>query len=181
LLYEVGDPSAYLTPDVTADFTEVELDEVAADIVEVRGGTGSVRPDELKVTVGYLDGYIGDGQISYGGPGAVARAQLAADVLRKRIATTGLEVDEFQIDLIGVDALYGSQLRGPEPSDVRLRVAARARTWAVANEIGHEVEAMYATGPSAGGGVSRSVREVLAVTDAFIPRSATSISVERVA
>jgi hypothetical protein len=180
LLYEIGDPGAYLTPDVTADFTEVELREVGPDRVQVTGGAGRRRPDLLKVTVGYLDGYIGEGQISYGGPGAVARAQLAAEVLRSRFEITGLELDELRIDLVGVDALFGDRIPGPEPAEVRVRVAARAQTWAVANEVGHEVEAMYATGPSAGGGVSRNVREVLAVTDAFIPRTAVTIAVQRV-
>jgi hypothetical protein len=71
LLYEIGDPAAYLTPDVVADFSNVSLTELAPDRVAVAGATGHPAPATLKVTIGYLDGFIGEGQISYAGAGCV--------------------------------------------------------------------------------------------------------------
>ena len=101
LLYEVGDPSAYITPDVVADFSDVELVQGGADRVSVTGATGKARTDTLKVAVGYWDGFLGEGSISYGGPGAVARAQLAGDVLRRRFEIIGLSVRDLAVEIIG--------------------------------------------------------------------------------
>src|SRR4051794_35111825 len=84
LLYEVHDPARYLQPDVSADFSQVRIEEISADRIQVSGGRGGRRPDTLKVSVGYLDGYIGEGQISYAGPGALARARLALDIVPGR-------------------------------------------------------------------------------------------------
>src|SRR4029078_1005975 len=81
LLYEVTDPHGYLTPDVTADFSAVTLTETARDRVAVRGARGRARPAALKVSVGYLAGFVGEGEIGYAGTNAMARAQLAAQIL----------------------------------------------------------------------------------------------------
>ncbi len=178
LLYEVGDPSAYLTPDVSADFTGVEFSLAGPDQVRVTGGGGREAPPTLKVSVGYLDGYIGEGQISYGGPGAERRAKLAAEILARRFEIIGLRLRESRFDLIGVNSLYGGAPNAVGASEVRLRVTARTDHASDAGEIGHEVEALYATGPAAGGGVSRSVREVLAIGDVFIPREEVVLQVE---
>ena len=77
LLYEVTDPFGYVTPDVIADFSSVTLQQTGADRVRIRGATGRARPPQLKVSVGYLAGYVGEGEIGYAGVNAVARAQLA--------------------------------------------------------------------------------------------------------
>ena len=90
LLYEVHDPARYLQPDVTADFSQVRVEEIAGDRVRVSGGRGGPRPETLKVSVGYLDGYIGEGQISYAGPGALARGRLALDIVRERLQLTNV-------------------------------------------------------------------------------------------
>jgi hypothetical protein len=82
LLYEVHDPAQYLQPDVVADFSQATIEEIATDRVRVGGGRGTKRPDTLKVSVGYLDGYIGEGQISYAGSGALARGRLALEIVR---------------------------------------------------------------------------------------------------
>ncbi len=92
LIYEVHDPAAYLTPDVTADFSQVGFVEEGVDRVRAQGANGRARPEQLKVSVGYLDGWIGEGQMSYGGPGAVARAQLARDVVLKRLELMGVKM-----------------------------------------------------------------------------------------
>ena len=91
LLYEIENPAAYLQPDVTADFSNATLTQVGADRVQVRGATGHPRPETLKVTVGYRDGFIGEGQISYAGLGAVARGQLAPPPGPGRAARAGAD------------------------------------------------------------------------------------------
>jgi hypothetical protein len=171
LLYEIHDPSLYRTPDVVADFTGVRFADLAPDRVEVRGGAGRPRPERLKVSVGYLDGYIGEGQISYAGAGAASRARLAQQIVTDRLHTAGLRYDELRCDLIGVDAMHGRlPSPGVEPYEVRLRIAARARSRRDAQRVGDEVEALYTNGPAAGGGATRSLREVLAIGTTFIAR-----------
>ncbi|BEU27450.1 acyclic terpene utilization AtuA family protein [Paraburkholderia sp. 22B1P] len=172
LIYEIHDPARYLQPDVVADFTGIDVAEEAVDRVRVTGGKGTVRTDTLKVSVAYADGYIGEGQISYGGPGAVARARLALDIVRERLAMTGVAASELRFDLIGVDSLYGETAadeRG-EPYEVRVRVAGRTATAEEALRIGNEVETLYTNGPAGGGGVTKSTREVLAVQSVLLPR-----------
>ena len=173
LLYEIHDPSAYLTPDVSADFTRVRVRQDGPDRVVVEGADGRARPESLKVTLGYADGFIGEGQISYGGPGAVDRARLAMSIVGDRLQATGIHCDELRCDLIGIDALYGSSgaRRGSEPYEVRLRVAGRTKLLRDAQRIGNEVETLYTNGPAGGGGVTRSTREVLAVVSTLVPRA----------
>jgi hypothetical protein len=176
LLYEIHDPSRYLQPDVVANFTQVEVTEESPDRVRVSGGRGSERTDTLKVSVGYADGYIGEGLISYGGPGAVARARLALDIVRERLSFTNVAASELRFDLIGVDSLYGETGAATrfEPAEVRLRVAGRAADAQEAQRIGNEVETLYTNGPAGGGGVAKSTREVLAVQSVLLPRSAVA-------
>lgn len=172
LLYEIHDPQRYLQPDVVADFTQVCVTEEAPDRVRVTGGCGTPRTGTLKVSVAYVDGFIGEGQISYGGPGAVARARLALDIVRERLALTGVQTSELRFDLIGVNALHGDAIgsRGAEPYEVRARVTGRTASAAQALMIGNEVETLYTNGPAAGGGVTKSTREVLAVQSVLLPR-----------
>jgi hypothetical protein len=183
LLYEIHDPAAYYTPDVVADFTAVTLADVGKDRVRVQGGRGGPRPEQLKVTLGYRDGFIGEGQMSYAGRGARQRAQLALEVVAARIAEYGPSISELRHDLIGVDALHGAFVHGGtdtggapdaaqagEPYEVRLRIAGRAQSASAAAWIGNEVEALYTNGPAGGAGASRAVREVLAVTSMLLPR-----------
>jgi hypothetical protein len=176
LLYELEDPSRYLQPDVVADFSGVRLREVGPDRVSVEGAGGRARPEQLKVTLGYRDGFIGEGQISYAGPGARARGELALAVLQHRLQRLGLDSLERRAELIGVNAMHG---RSPgvdrEPYEVRLRLAVRATTRAQAQQVGMEVEALYLNGPAGGGGVTQSVREVVAAASALIPRDAVRI------
>jgi len=169
LIYEVHDPQAYLTPDVTADFSRVGFVEEGIDRVRAQGADGRARPEQLKVSVGYLDGWIGEGQISYGGPGAVARAQLARDVVLKRLELTGVKMQDVRAELIGMDSLHGPRSH-VEPWEVRLRVAARCEARADAVRVGNEVETLYTNGPAGGGGASKSVRQVVAVASLLLPR-----------
>src|SRR5581483_9514036 len=89
LLYELGDPARYLTPDVAADFSAVRLEADGPDRVQVRGATGRERPSALKVSIGYRAGFVGAGQISYGGPGALERARLAGEIVLRRLDILG--------------------------------------------------------------------------------------------
>jgi hypothetical protein len=92
---------------VVADFSGVHLTEVGPDRVQVEGASGHPRPDQLKVTLGYRDGFIGEGQISYAGPGARARGELALSVLERRLQRLGLQTLEHRAELIGVNAMHG--------------------------------------------------------------------------
>jgi len=177
LIYEVHDPAAYLTPDVTADFSQVGFVEEGVDRVRAHGAEGRTRPEQLKVSVGYLDGWIGEGQMSYGGPGAVARAQLARDVVLKRLELIGVKMQEVRAELIGMDSLHGPRST-VEPWEVRLRVAARCEERGEAVRIGNEVETLYTNGPSGGGGASKSLRQVVAVASLLLPREAVKARIE---
>jgi len=172
LLYEIHDPARYVTPDVVADFTAVRIEETGKDRVLVTGGRGRPRTDTLKVSIGYRDGYMGEGQISYGGPGAEARGRLALEIVMARLRQTGIAFEDLRGDLIGVSALHGGRLAaGHDPYEVRLRVAARARTLKDAARVGNEVEALYTNGPAGGAGAVKAVREVLSVASTLIPRA----------
>jgi hypothetical protein len=172
LLYEVHDPANYVQPDVVADFSQVTIEEIGPDCVRVRGGRGKPRTETLKVSVGYIDSYIGEGQISYAGPGARERGRLALDIVRERLKLTGVQTTETRFDLIGLDALHGAKLsEGTEPYEVRIRAVGRTESLAEAVRIGNEVETLYTNGPAGGGGAFKSAREVIAVASALLPRA----------
>jgi len=159
---------------VVADFSQVQLVQVGADRVQAVGASGTTRPDALKVTLGYRDGFVGEGQMSYAGPGAQARGQLALDLVKARLADAGYGHFEARYDLIGVNAILGhsSSFHAHEPSEVRARIAVRVNTQAEAQHVANEVEALYTNGPASGGGASKSVREVIAAASMLMPRSA---------
>lgn len=177
LLYEIQDPAAYLTPDVVADFSRVSLEDAGDDRVRVSGGRGTAKPETLKVSVGYLDGFQGEGQISYAGPGALARAELAREILAERLRGRGY--GELRFDLIGINAIHGAKLSRMEcePYEVRLRVAARAGTLKLAALIPRELEALYTNGPAGGGGVTGSTKEVIGILSALAPRDLISTKI----
>jgi Acyclic terpene utilisation family protein AtuA len=172
LLYEVHDPTKYFQPDVVADFSHVTVEEIAPDRVHVSGGRGTKRTDTLKVSVGYVDSFIGEGQISYAGPGALARGRLALDIVRERLKLTGVGASELRFDLIGVNSLHGPQVsaNANEPYEVRVRVAGRTENLREAVRIGNEVETLYTNGPAGGGGAWKSARDVVAVASVLLPR-----------
>jgi hypothetical protein len=172
LLYEIHDPGRYLQPDVVADFSRVSITEVGPDRVQIEGGTGSPRTDTLKVSLGYRDGFIGEGQISYAGPGALQRGRLALEIVAERLKLTGVQCREMRYDLIGADAIHGAKLSATDhaPYEVRARVTGRADTLRDAVRVGNEVDALYTNGPAGGGGVSKSTREVVAMWSTLVPR-----------
>lgn len=172
LLYELHDPAAYVTPDTVADFSAVRVTDLGDDRVRVEGASGRARTETLKVSVGLQDGWIGEGQISYAGAGAVARARLAAEIVAGRLDRLRVTPREIRYDLIGVDALHGRRLSiGPDPYEVRLRVAAKTDRAVDAQRVAQEVEALYTNGPAGGGGATTQVRPVLAMLSTLIPRA----------
>ena len=182
LLYEVHDPAAYVTPDATLDLSGVSFTELGADRVRVDGCTASSPPATLKVSVATRAGYVGEGEISYAGPGCLARAQLAIDVVEKRLRASGLPIESLRCERIGVDAVR----RGPaapecEPAEVRVRVAARTPTRAAAERVGREVTGLWTNGPAGGGGARRSVTEQLALAADTVERAAVTTHIEWVA
>jgi len=172
LLYEVHDSTQYLQPDVTADFSQVRVEEIAPNRVRISGGRGTERTGTLKVSVGYVDSFIGEGQISYAGPGALARGRLALDIVRERLKLIGVATSELRFDLIGVDSLHGPLLsaHANEPYEVRVRVTGRTENLREAVRIGNEVETLYTNGPAGGGGAWKSARDVVAVASVLLPR-----------
>ena len=172
LLYEMHDPASYITPDCVLDICDVELRQEGEDRVALLGARGKPRTASYKVTVGYDDGYIGEGQVSYAGINAVARARLAADVVQQRLKDSGHRYSEVRVDLIGMTSLHGVCGAASEPYEVRLRIAARTENAKAAEAVGFETRAMHVNGPAGGGGGSDPVvRKVLAVQSVLVPRA----------
>lgn len=172
LLYEVHDPTAYLTPDVTADFSGVGLAETGHDRVRVTGASGSPRPEKLKVTVGFDGGFLGEAGVSYAGPNARARAQLAADVVRERLTRINQLGGDLRIDLIGVNSLF--QTAGVEASDspdIRLHVGLRSTERDDIDMMLWEVESLLCCGPAGGGGYRGQVTPCVVTHSALIDRN----------
>ena len=174
LIYEIHDPSAYLTPDAIADFTNVSFVQAGKDSVFAAGATAHGIPKDLKVSIGYRDCYIGEGEISYGGSTALERARLAAAIVMQRAEDTGIEFEESRIDYIGYNSLYRDRISGEisqeKPDEVRLRISVRTKDRESARRLAGEVETLYTNGPAGGGGASGKVTEVLSVCSIFVPR-----------
>ena len=175
LLYEVHDPANYIQPDVIADFSQVKVRQLGPDRVSVSGATGKPATPTFKTSVGYIDSYIGEGQMSYAGPGALARAKLALEIVRQRLELCKVNLTESRFDLIGSNALHGEALsEGHDPYEVRIRVTGRTDSLAEAVLVGNEVETLYTNGPAGGGGAFKSAREVIAVASVLVPKQLAS-------
>jgi hypothetical protein len=171
LLYELHDPTQYITPDVVADFSKVRFEQLGPDAVRVSGGGGGGKPEKLKVSVGYREGFVGEGQISYAGPGAVERGRLALAIVKQRLSRLGKEILDLRLELIGLDSIDGNANGVPAPREVRVRVAARMQTQEGAAVVGREVEALYTNGPAGGGGATQCAKPVIAVVSTLIDRA----------
>ncbi|WP_275693472.1 acyclic terpene utilization AtuA family protein [Nocardioides sp. TF02-7] len=177
LYYEIHDPTRYLTPDVTADFSDIRVEDLGDDRVRLSGARGRPRPETLKALVGVDQGWKATGEMSYGGPGCVERARRAEEIVRKRLEPYAAEIDDIRVDLQGVDALFGDQLTGGYPAEVRLRLAVRTTSRDVARRAAHETELLY-FGPAGGGGNVTSVVPALGVTPAYVPRELVPVTTE---
>ncbi|TYC64161.1 DUF1446 domain-containing protein [Rhodobacterales bacterium] len=171
LLYEIHDPARYLQPDVVADFSRVTLEEIGPDRVQVKGASGTPPTGKLKVSVGYRDGWLGEGQMSYAGVNCIERGRLALDLVGARLQVVGPAIRESRGDLIGLDSIAptvpGTRQR---PTEIRMRYAARCTDRATAQRVGEEVESLYLCGPAGGGGATKSVREIIGIASTLVPR-----------
>jgi hypothetical protein len=175
IVYEIGDPSAYLTPDVAADFTTIQLDDQGGDRVRIRGVRGRPPGDHLKVSVAYADGWKAVGTLTYAWPDAAAKATAAGRVLRERLDRLGLALDAVRTELVGWSSTHG-HLAGPPPADlpeVELRVAVRARDRGAVERFTREIAPLVLTGPPSVTGYlggRPKVQEILAFWPALIRR-----------
>lgn len=178
-LYEVHDPANYLQPDVVADFSNLVIKSVGENRMLISGGTGHAPTGLLKVSVGYYDSWIGEGQITYAGSNAVARGKLALSILRDRLAAYSDSILEIRAELIGVDSVFGAKLETvTEITEVRARFVVRSEGPEIAEGVCHEVDSLYLNGPAAGGGIVTSTRHVLAVASTLIPAETIAANVE---
>ncbi len=174
LLYEMGDPREYITPDVVADFTTIRLEDVGPDGVRVHGVKGRPATDKLKVSIAYHDGWKAVGTLVYAWPDAVDKAWAADRQLRERLDRLGLRFDEVRTEFVGWNATHG-HLAGPPPDlpEVQLRIAVRARDRAPVERFTREIAPLILSGPPSvtgfAGGRPR-VQEIVAFWPALIDR-----------
>uniref|UniRef100_UPI003B515DBA acyclic terpene utilization AtuA family protein n=1 Tax=Roseovarius indicus TaxID=540747 RepID=UPI003B515DBA len=178
LLYEIHDPARYLQPDVVADFSGVCFNEIGPDSIAMSGADGASATGFLKVSVGYLDGWIGEGQISYAGANCLARGNMAISLMRERLTPYTDSLMEQRGELIGVNSVWPAATATSQPTEVRMRYAARCSDAETARMIGEEVEGLYLAGPAGGGGVTKGVRVCLAIASTLLPASQVTTHVE---
>jgi hypothetical protein len=182
MLYEVHDPANYLTPDVTVDFTSAHLEQEARDRVRVARIGGKPRPPTLKVSVGCIEGFIGEDMFFYAGPGVLRRAKLAQRILEERFKVVGLEAEEVRIDFLGLNAIHGDATpkSAPEPYEIAVRVAARTKTREEASKVGREVDGMAVSGVAMTGKRvphQDRVREVIGIWSTLVAREAVPFQI----
>jgi len=150
LVYEIGDPTAYLTPDVTADFTSIQLREVGTDRVRLSGIAGEEPPSQYKATIHHRHGYKLSGQLLYSRPDALAKARRAAAILENRIEALDLTIAETHVDYIGHDGTHGPMAPEREKyNEIMLRMAARGPSEADLRRLGMEFAPLSMAGPPA--------------------------------
>jgi hypothetical protein len=176
LVYEMGDPADYITPDCVADFGTVRVTDLGGDRVRVTGVTGGPRTDLLKVSMAYHAGFKAIGSLTYAGPDALAKARRADEVLRARLDRAGLEFDEVRTEFIGAGACLGLE-PGPaaaELPEIGLRVGVRAPDRSSVEAFTREIAPLILAGPPSvtgfAGGRPR-VQEVMAYWPALIDRT----------
>jgi hypothetical protein len=173
--HEVHDPATYLTPDVTADFTNIEATQVADDRVLFTGATGRQRPDQYKILVGLDLGYKIVAEISWGGHDCVERAMATEQLMRRLLEPLSDGIDELLFVVHGVNALFAEQYKAGYPADVRLRMAVRCTSLEAAKAVMFEANQMWAGG---GGGLTRTLERAIGVTPAFLPRDLVPLETE---
>lgn len=179
LAYEIHDPAAYLTPDISADFSQATVEEIGPDRVVVRGVTGNPRPETLKVLVALDLGWKASCEMSFGGSGCVDRAKLAADIVRRRVEEIGQDVVDMRTDLIGYDSLFGDAVAHTcEPNEVRLRIAARCRSEEAGRAVLQEARHLIMATAAITGWTPSALDRFIGVTPTFLPRSEVPMSWE---
>ena len=182
LLYELGDPAAYLTPDCRADFTSLTLHQAGPDRVGVKGVRGGPRPPTLKASLTYVAGYQAVGTLVYSWPQAVQKARAAEGMVRARLDELGLELDEVHAETLGGGACHGRAARpAPDPPEVVLRMGVRAQAREPVERFSREMIPLVLNGPPTATGFGEGrprVREVVAHHAALVPRYEIRTSVE---
>jgi hypothetical protein len=148
LLYEMGDPARYITPDVVADFTSIRLEQVGRDRVRVSGIRGAPATDTYKVSISYLAGYKAVGHLTVSGPDAVPKARVCADALWGRLRRAGFEFEETRTELLGVDSCHESITPPPQTvNEVVLRVGVKDGSREAVDRFGKEIAPLVTSGP----------------------------------
>jgi len=173
LVYEILDPSNYFMPDGIADFTSLNLEEIGGNQVMVTGMSGKPRPKDLKVCIGYRDGFIGEGHIFFPWPDALAKAQWAEKWVRERFKMFELQPEEFRIDFIGVNVLHGELAPLPDYdlNEVGLRIVAKTKTREEADMVRRAATHLWTAGPvGASFGVPFAPRPIISLWPTLVPR-----------
>ena len=175
LVYEMGDPSRYLTPDCVADFTSIRLEQAGLDRVRVFGVKGSKATDTYKVSISYLEGYKAVGQLTVSGPDAEAKAKICADAIWGRLKRAGVTFEQTLTELVGIDACHGPITRmTARPGEIVLRVGVKDRSKAKVDRFGKELAPLVTTGPPGvtgfAGGRPKAT-EVLGYWPTLIPKA----------
>lgn len=178
LLYEIGDPHTYITPDCVADFTTIHLESDGPDRVRLTGIKGRPATDSYKVSMSYQDGYIAVGTLTYAWPEALQKAEAADRILRARLANLGLKFDEIRTEFVGVNACHGP-IAEPvaDPNEVMLRIGVRGPDYAAVERFGRELAPLILTGPPAVTGFAGGrpkPSEVISYWPALLRKSAVS-------
>jgi hypothetical protein len=182
LLYEMGDPHAYITPDVVADFTSIRLEDVGRDRVRVFGITGRAPTDKLKVSIAYRAGFKAVGTLVYAWPDALEKAQAADRVLRGRLDRLGLKFDQVLTEFVGASATHGplaGDARGAP--EVQLRVGVRGSDRAPVERFTREIAPLVLNGPPSVTGFAGGrpkVEEIVAYWPALVDKRVVSTQVE---
>jgi hypothetical protein len=176
LLYEVGDPTTYITPDCVADFTTIHLSEDGANRVRMSGVAGRPATDSFKVSMSYHDGYTATGTLTYAWPDAMEKARAADRILRSRLSAMGLQFEEIRSEFLGLNSCHGPLAQLPEEmNEVVLRVGVRSHDHSSVERFGKEIAPLILTGPpdvtGFAGGRPKPV-EVIAYWPALLSKSA---------
>ena len=183
LLYEIGDPVNYITPDGIADFTTIQLEQEGADRVRCSGITGRPATDSYKVSISYAAGFKAVATLAYSWPDAYPKAQAADRILRERFRRLGLKVDAVHSEFVGVNACHG-EMSGEPASDIAevvLRIGARGREKAPVERFLKEIVPIALNGPPSVTGLNAGrskVDEIVAYWPALVPKSAVTPEVE---
>jgi hypothetical protein len=183
LLYEMGDPTNYITPDGIVDFTTIRLEQAGEDNVRVSGVRGRAATDSLKVSISYLYGFKAVGTLVYAWPDAYEKAKAADRILRERLERLGLEFEEVLTEYVGVNATHGPLAGEPDPdiAEVQLRIGVRARDAAPVRRFTREIAPLILNGPPSVTGFAGGrpkVEEIVAFWPALVPKSEVQPEVE---
>jgi hypothetical protein len=182
LLYELGDPKNYITPDCVADFTSIQLEESGPERVRVSGIRGGPRPPSLKLSISYTSGWKAIGTLVYSWPQAFEKARAADSIVRRRLADLGLKFDEIYTEFFGVNACLGPAAPpNPDPPEVQVRIGVRGADKKSVDRFTRELIPLVLNGPpgATGFGEGRpAAREIVAYWPALVPREEIATRVE---